>query len=591
MKKVVAGAVALLIWIWGGVALASADPTVFDVGADTTVQEINAAIADPAINQIHFGQNKNLTGTINISSPTEIFVDKGVEVNLSGNAHKISRGFNVTSDLVFRNHGRVIVNEFKNYGIHVNGKANFTLIGDDLASSVFTVANNRGYGIDSQGQEGLFKVSNVSLFVLSPQEGKEGPMIFNQGVTQVTFENASVNVLKQNGVKPWRAAIYSEAPVEFIDSSLQSETASDYNLSIVNGAPLNILRSGISLHTSNNAEAKCNRLFFFTVCKPYVGLNTAGNTVTIQDSELRVETTGGSNPNAAHQSLQFQDANYIISNSHVYADSAGVDAKQTSGSTLKINGDSKVEIGAGNGASLDPRIVTTVDSGTVVLPPTTSGVINSGAEALTEFVSKATGGSISISDPYAYTYNVTKTSEDANKHVWAPAVNLRYFASCDASPASTPKSRKQLIRGTAVENDFNATTVEGGEWVVMGVSPEQAFYEATTATVEATTVLQDLDICPKPPQSTPEPTSETPEPTTEPSVEATVSSPEMTVEPSVEATVSSPEGTVSPTVSRPAGATLPVTGVSLQVGFAAIALLGLWGALSLSVARRSRARK
>ncbi|WP_216381861.1 Rib/alpha-like domain-containing protein [Arcanobacterium phocae] len=419
-----------------------------EVGFTTTLAELKAAVSDPATQSVTFTADNSFNGGLVIDHPMTFTINDGVDVTFDGSSVADKTGLDIASEFTLINNGNLIIEDFAGYGMKINQKVpgqEVTVRGDGTDGSSIHIGPTRGYGINGQLIRGPFTVSDTSLTVSPGPDTAEGPIIFarNGGTdteATATFDNSTVTIDHSSKTSVWRAAFYSERPVIFRNSIVHSTTVRNYNMSFVAGAAVDFSDSTVTLVTTPDAISSG----FFA--KPFVSLNTANNSVGITNSTITSEIAAP----GTHQAFQFQDAAYTIDNSTVIGDSLGVDYKQKVGSHLTIVGDSRVDI---PGTSMpNNKITTVIDGGTVDLP---AGAVakNSLGQDLHEFISGADSTSVTVNcETRQYTYPVTHTSADQHKHVWAPAVNVDYYAS-KTDPNYT--EHRLLIAGTSTVEPLN----------------------------------------------------------------------------------------------------------------------------------------
>ncbi|USR79233.1 Rib/alpha-like domain-containing protein [Arcanobacterium pinnipediorum] len=473
----------------------------FAVTATTTLDELKVALADETTQRVIFTENANFDGGIVINHPMTFVVNDGIAVNFTTG---VGHALDIKSEFVFNNMGTVNLVSSGGYGVKINQKTpgqSVVFMGDGRDGSAINVGPTKNYGIDGQLLNGPFTVKDMALNVATGPDTVEGPMIFAKQTgesvdAKVVFDNVALNLDHSSTTSVWRPALYSEREITFRNSAVRSQTVRNYNMSFVAGAPATFDNSTVDLVTTADAVTEG----FWIFKKPFVAINTAGNTVNILNSTISsdIQATG-----ATHEAFQFQDSTYNIDSSVVVGDSLGVDSKQTAGSHLKITGDSKVQI-PGTSDMPNAKITTVIDGGTVVLPPTTVAK-NSIGQDLREFISDADTTEVSIDlEGNPYTYKVTKESDDSMKHVWAPAVMVDYYVNQDDAQSADTRT---LIAGTNIAEPLNATTFFtqpdvpagfAGKFVIFDPTPGPEFTSMSTVSQDTkitftTTPLPDVE--------------------------------------------------------------------------------------------------
>lgn len=416
---------------------------------------------------VDFTENVTVTGTTNVRTdhPTvfNVAADKTVVFSTTeGNA------LNLYSNFVMNNEGTVNFAEVAGRGISIkstNADSSFTFNG-----GTFNVDNVKGYSVEAELSSGSLHFNNTTFNINLSAEQVEGAFNTGRNFGDVIWDNSNLNITDARDnerFKKTRAAhnvIYTENDANWTfrnKSTLNSAANVYYNLSFSGPTKFNVDNSTVNLTTNDGALMKFIRTGFFggEYSHPQVGINTKGGEVNITNNGS-VEIIDNVSEEHSKHGIEFENATYKVDGGTLITPSAGVDGF---GGTNKliVAGDSKVEIGSGNGDALSSSIETTVDGGTVVLPPKTTGVKNSNGDVLTEFVSDPTNEtSISI-DGYTNDYLVSHTSADGKKHVWAPGVDVYYYekeADAKAGDPSKASNTLTLIKGTSVANPFNGVT-------------------------------------------------------------------------------------------------------------------------------------
>ncbi|QRV01992.1 hypothetical protein JTE88_07910 [Arcanobacterium phocisimile] len=454
----------------------------FTVTSATSLDELKVALADVTTQTVTFTEDVNFDGGIVINHPMTFVVNDGIEVNFET---AVGHALDIKSEFTLNNLGDINLASSGGYGIKINQKVpgqSVVFMGDVSGDSSINVGPTKNYGVDGQLLNGPFTVKNTTLNIAPGPDTLEGPMIFSKNAGEsvnatVLFDNATLNLDHSSKDAAERAALNSEREMMFRNSEIYSTTVRNYNLSFVAGSEITFDNSITELVTA--PDAVTNGFLFLK--KPFVSINTGDSTINILESEISSDIQATSGP---HEALQFQDATYNVVNSIVIADSLGVDYKQKTGSFLNISGDSKVEI-PGTAAMPNNKITTVIDGGTVVLPQNATAK-NTQGQDLYEFISDGASEEVLINcTDKAYTYPVSKISNDVLKHVWAPAVNVDYYVNeTDDMPADTRK----LIAGTNVDEELNSVdfftipevpTGFSGKFVIFDPAPESDFTSAS----------------------------------------------------------------------------------------------------------------
>ncbi|MCS4491879.1 Rib/alpha-like domain-containing protein [Corynebacterium sp. ES2794-CONJ1] len=494
--------------VMANIPVAAATGQTFEVTAQSTVADIQAAIGNPDYDLVKFVEDANFTQGIVINRAVDLEVEDGVTLNFN-----LASGTGLTfqKSSTFTNNGVVNLSSGSGYGIQIKNSPGdiVTFVGDGRDDSSINIGPTSGYGVDGQFMQGSLVMQGTTLDIAPGSAAREGAMIFTSfSGNSVHFEDSNVTLAHTNPDSAERAALQSTVPVTFRDSVLVSDTAKDYNLSVYNGCSsptdcnvsLNFERSDVELTTLENAKSAG----FWIFSKPFVSINTANSTVNITDSSVKSTLLPKGRLKRSYQDFQFQDALYNISNSTVIGGSFGEDDKKSGNSSLNISGDSLVSVpgfssdASDNAGNINNAIDTIIDGGNNRLPAGLRAR-NSKGQELTEFVStgSTTDGLGMNCSADSYWYEVSTENTDGKKHVWAPKVTVEYYES-ETSP--TVLATKNMIAGSIVEETLNSSETDekadGTPVPIPDTAPtgfENEFYIFDPVTPEPSTFIQSGD--------------------------------------------------------------------------------------------------
>lgn len=552
-----------------------------NVTENITGEDLTAKIA--GCEEVTFSEDVTVTGSTSVSKESLVtfIVNEGKSVTfttLTGNA------LNVNGEFTFENRGTVNFLDVADRGIAVSKSANILLKGTE--HNKFTFNNVNGYAFfGAEGKTGSLTVTNATFESNLSKNQVEGAFNTGKGFT-TTWNNSNITITdarnneKFNKINAAHTVVYAEGPWEFTNGSVvNSESNVYYNFSFV-GANLTVTKgASVTLATNKDALMVSCPMGFCVLRHPQVGVNTKDNTVTISDGAKLEVVDNVAAPHDKH-GIEFQNATYKVDNGTLITPSAGRDFKSNAENKLIITGDSKVQIGNGGGEAIDPKIKTTINGGTVVLPPNTTGVTNDAGDPLKQFVSDTKETSFTVGDNI---YKVSKVSNDGKKHVWAPPVEVTYYPSKEDAEKG-PKSEnnpdgvdlaniitRTVIKDNSVASPFNGVEPVDGDYKKL--SDNEPFTNATLVNEDMkvykyTKPVDDSKVIPVPP--VPVPTAPT---------EPTKPAPIEPVTPVVPTTPVVKPGSTSHLASTGASSVAGTTGVGL------VLLLG--GAVTL-VLRRKR---
>ncbi|MCS4531984.1 Rib/alpha-like domain-containing protein [Corynebacterium sp. ES2730-CONJ] len=507
--------------VMANIPVAAAAGQTFEVTAQSTVADIQAAIVNPDYDLIKFVENVSLNDGLTVSRPVDFLVEDGVTVNIDDTTPGGPVGALVfAAASTFTNNGTVNIVSPNGYGIHFLQAApadnTVVLTGDGgrdkPSESVFNIGPSEFYGVDGQFIRGNFTVADTTLNVTAGEENKEAPMIFssrsyNENST-VLFENSNVQLNHNSEKSKARVAFYTELPVIFDNTDFKSTSLYRYNFSAVNRNPNTAkprpdvtFRNGTSaiLVTPQNALTSWSALL-----KGYVSLNTFHNSINIEDSSLMSEN----DPPFPFKKtdFQFENSTYNVSGSStIKGETLGIDTSRDDQATgsLNILGDatsgpnvikqSDIVFDVPNG-TMPENLAVIIDSGTVDLP-TGAKAKNSLGQDLVEFESAGSltdaltvNCSSSPNDEYAY--RTPRTNLDGKKHVWAPPVAVEYY---ESETSTNLLAEKTLIAGSTIAETLNYPDAISKPVPVPDTAPtgfENEFYIFDPVTPEPNTFIQ-----------------------------------------------------------------------------------------------------
>ncbi|OKL49211.1 hypothetical protein [Boudabousia marimammalium] len=576
MNKLLSVGAAIALLLGAGVDVASADENTFEVTSQTTAEQINAAIADPNISVIHFSENVVLTSGIKVTVATTMRIDDGVVVSVNGPS---APGLDITANLELLNHGEINILYAKNGAIKVSGNADVSIVGDGVGDSSISAKYTSGIGVDAANQNGTFSIKDSGLFVSEALDTTEHSMVFGAGVKQVAVDSSYLHIIQEGG-NIENSAFISEAPINISNSHFHVSANAKAAVDLKPGASIQAVDSTFDVHVPNQRIPACQKPPEPVACSMMKALTAEGANLNFENTLVGIIDHSGSDTTDAGHGVVLTDSQITFKGNEAVIGSATLGESDTGKSFIRVLEDSVYYLYPNNIGQ--NNVKTIVDGGSASLFSNVGEVINSAGEPLSLFPTTSTVENVLVAGGNSYDYRAKNFNADFDvKHVWAPAVNVNYFDSCDLSVA-TPEENRVAIRGTAVMHPFNTQTVDAktwnpkvlqpvpGRWVIRGSAQQVEFLQGDGSENTGTKVLQDIDLCRLENFVVP-----TPDP-----------SPEITGEPSVEATVSSPEATATSTVSGPSAGTLPVTGIAGS-GIALLSsVLVMLGAAGIYAAKR-----